>query len=116
MRRRDFIAGVGAVALPTVVRAQQLSPGMKRLGFLVSQAETDPAAARYVAALRSGLATQGWVEGKNLTIDYRFGSSPADAKKFAQQLIDLKPDVLVSTGPNNATALAKATTTIPIVF
>jgi putative ABC transport system substrate-binding protein len=100
-----------------MVLAQQASPGTKRLCFLVTVAETDPGASKYVGALKAGLAAQGWVEGKNLTIDYRFGSSlAADAQRFAQQLIDLKPDVLVSVGLNNATALANATSTIPIVF
>ncbi len=112
------MAGAGA-AWPLGAGAQQATTASKRLGFLFSLSADDPGMPKYLAALRAGLASQGWVEGRNLTIDYRFNTSSvlADALRAGQELIDLKPDVLVSGGgTSNANALASLTKTIPLIF
>jgi len=74
MRRRQFIALVGtaAVTWPLVARAQQ-TDHMRRLGVLMSVTEADAQGQARVAALKLGLVEHGWIEGRNLEIDYRWG-------------------------------------------
>jgi len=113
MRRRDLIKAVAgsAIAWPLAVRAQQRT--MPLVGFLNAQA-----AAGYthlVAAFKQGLNENGFVEGQNVTIEYKWADSHLDQlPEFAAELIRLRPDVLVGTGGANAAAMA-ATKTIPIV-
>jgi putative tryptophan/tyrosine transport system substrate-binding protein len=72
MRRREFVAGLGsAVAWPVVARAQR--PTVPIMGYL--SPSSPELAAPLVAAFRKGLAETGYVEGRNLTIEYRWGAS-----------------------------------------
>ena len=74
IRRREFIALLGGAATwPLVARAQQ-GERIRRIGVLLSQAESDPVARSYIAAFTTRLGELGWTEGKNLGIDYRWGS------------------------------------------
>jgi putative tryptophan/tyrosine transport system substrate-binding protein len=130
MRRREFIAAVGAAALSGfTARAQQAQTpdgapsteqaqgGVRRVGVLIFGSDNDPVAQRRLTDLRKGLEALDWVEGRNLRIDARFGG--ADLKRievYADELIKLAPDVIV-TGASPVTRLVEAkTTTIPIVF
>jgi putative ABC transport system substrate-binding protein len=115
VRRRDFIAAVGgAVAVwPLAARAQQPMPV---IGFLHSSAPETYAP--HVAAFRKGLGEAGFVEGRNVAIEYRWAYN--DANRFPEMAADLvsrKVSVIV-TPVNTAMALAAkaATATIPIVF
>jgi putative ABC transport system substrate-binding protein len=68
-------------------------------------------------ALRDGLRGAGWVEGGNLRIEYRAGGGQTDRlPALAQELVDLKPDLIVASGPQPSRAVKNATSTIPIVF
>ena len=72
MRRRDFITFVGGgVAWPLAVRAQQPT-AIRRLGVLLNLSENDVEAQRLVKTFRDRLAQLGWVDGRNLRIDYRW--------------------------------------------
>jgi putative tryptophan/tyrosine transport system substrate-binding protein len=74
MRRRDVITFLGAAAtFPRIGSAQQPDV-MRRIGVLIIGAENDPIAQNQLAALREGLRSLDWVEGRNLEIDFRFGS------------------------------------------
>ena len=96
MRRRDFIKVVaGSVAAwPLAARAQH-PDRMRRLGVLISTAEADVEGQARVAALGLGLLEHGRVEGRNLVIDYRWGSAdPSRMRAYAAELTALNPDVI----------------------
>ena len=110
MKRREFIAGTAALLVsPRRLWAQGTS---RRIGFL---ANFENLSSREV--LLSGLREKGWIDGKNLIIDYRYSEGEAERlTALATELVALKPDLLVSSSPQPAVALKTATATIPIVF
>jgi putative tryptophan/tyrosine transport system substrate-binding protein len=117
LRRRDFLALLGAAAAwPSGLRAQSPTR-VRRIGVLMSNAETDPEGQARMAAFRQGLAEFGWKDGGNLRVDWRWsgGDLPRIAT-YAAELVGLAPDVIVSTGSATLRALRDATQTIPIVF
>jgi putative tryptophan/tyrosine transport system substrate-binding protein len=116
MRRREFIALLGgAAAWPLAARAQQ--PEMRRIGVLMSLAESDPEAQARVAAFRKGLQTLGWAEGRNVRIDIRWAASDATLmQRFAKELIALQPDLILSHNTPTTASLLQQTRIIPIVF
>jgi putative tryptophan/tyrosine transport system substrate-binding protein len=116
MRRREFIAGLGgAAAWPVVARAQQ--PAVPVIG-LISGAGPEPRWRTNVEAFRAGLAEAGFIEGKNVSIEYRwanndFGSLP----DMAADLVRRQVAVIVAFGALVPVRVAKAiASTIPIVF
>src|SRR5499427_8609713 len=119
MRRRDFIkAAAGSASIwPLVARAQQ-SDHMRRLGVLISGiAEADAEGQARVTALRLGLLEHGWVEGRNLEIDYRWGgANPSQIRGYAAELATLKPDVIFAAPSSALAQVQRVTHTIPIVF
>src|SRR5437867_3244315 len=116
MDRRTFIGGIagGLLFAPLAARAQQAAK-VYRIGIL----ETIPAArnAANLDALRKGLRELGYVEGRNLTIEYR--SADGRAERFpdlAAELVRLKVDLIVTRGTPAAKAAKNATETIPVVM
>ena len=117
MRRREFITLLGgaAVAWPLKAHAQQ-PERMRRIGVLAPTAPDDAEAQTRFAALRQGLQRFGWIEGRNLQIDARWGAGDAGAiGSAATELAALAPDVIVASG-SAAAAILQATRTVPIVF
>ena len=117
MRKRDFICLLGGTAAwPLVARAQQ-SEGIRRIGVLMSVAANDPEGKARFAAFEQGLQQLGWVDGRNLRIEIRWsGGKSDDARKYAAELIALKPDVILASGGAIVGPLLQATRTVPIVF
>ena len=115
MKRRDFITLVGgsAVAWPLALRAQQ-SGQMRRIGVLMPFARDDPEGQARVTAFVQGLQKLGWTEGRNLQIEYRWGSG--DLQKAAAELVALSPDVIFTNSTPAVAALQQATRSVPIVF
>ena len=101
MRRRAFVAVLGGAALlPLAGRAQQLER-MRRVGVLMPFPENDTDTQALATAFVRALERSGWVEGKNVHVDYRFAASdPTLFKPYAAELVGLSPDaVLATTGP-----------------
>ena len=99
LRRRDFIAGLGgAASWPLAARAQQRER-VRRVGVLNGAAlESDPAAQTQIALYRAGLAKLGWMEGRNLDLDFRFGGGDRDRiRAYAAELVRLAPDAIVTS-------------------
>jgi putative tryptophan/tyrosine transport system substrate-binding protein len=115
MRRRTFIAGLGAITVwPLVARAQQAA--MPVVGFLSSRSPAD--STNLVAAFREGLSETGYVEGQNLIVEYRWAEGQYDRlPALAADLVQRGVALLVTTGGEPSALAAKAATpTIPIVF
>ena len=117
MRRREFLSvlGCAAAAWPAVARAQKVDP-LRRVGVLMSTAETDPLESASVAAFVSALRGLGWVTGRNCEIVVRWANGEADRMAAnARELAAFAPDVLLVKGANMPAA-RQASSTIPIVF
>jgi putative tryptophan/tyrosine transport system substrate-binding protein len=119
MRRRDFITlvGGGVAAWPLGARAQQ-PPAVRRIGILFGGfSDTDPEPRARVEAFSHQLQELGWVVGRNIKIDLRFGRGDENRlRAYAEELIDLMPDVIAANSAPAVMALARQTRTIPIVF
>jgi putative ABC transport system substrate-binding protein len=118
MKRRDFLSALSgaAVTWPLGARAQQ-GGRLRLVGWLDAYDENDTASQSMRAALREGLAKLGWLEGRDLKIDRRFGAAdPNRLRASAVELVSLAPDVIVAGGAAPTRALQQATQTIPIVF
>jgi ABC-type uncharacterized transport system substrate-binding protein len=117
VKRREFITLLGgaAAAWPLAGRAQ-LPEGSRQIGVLMGLAEDDPDTKARLLGLRQGLEKLGWLEGRNVRIDYRFAPAGARAEVLAKELVGLGPDVILSNASPATAALQRETSVIPIVF
>jgi putative ABC transport system substrate-binding protein len=116
LKRRAFITLLGgAAAWPLAARAQLLE-GALHIGVLMGLAEDDPDTKARLFGLRQGLEKLGWLEGRNVRIDYRFAPAGARAEVLAKELVALRPDVILSNASPATAALQRETSVIPIVF
>lgn len=117
MRRRDFITVLGgAAAWPVAARAQQPQQAGKLPSIGVLGTATSAAWSPWTSAFEKRLAELGWIEGRTITIEYRWADGrPERYAEIAAEFVRLKVDAIVTGGP--ATSAAKqATAVIPIVF
>ena len=115
MRRRAFITMVGGavVSWPFGARAQQ-SANVARIGFLRLGAASSNAGR--VKALRVGLRDLGYVEGKNIAIEFRFAETVEQLSELAAELVRMNVDIMFATSSTEVGIVRKLTTTIPVVF
>jgi putative ABC transport system substrate-binding protein len=116
MRRRDFIgltsgAAAGLAAWPAL---GQQAGQMRRIGVVIINGPKEPLGKDHIDALGKRLAELGWVEGRNLAIDYRYSAGNAElVRAHAAELVALSPDLILVQGTPGATAFSRATRTIP---
>src|SRR5262245_18651644 len=113
MKRRDFISllGSAAAAWPLTARAQQAMPtiGVLSPGSIASSA-------RYIAAIRQGLRDLGYIEGRNIAIQYRYADGVFERLSIlAKELVDLKPIMIVVGSTSGIVSASKVTQTIPLI-
>jgi putative ABC transport system substrate-binding protein len=118
VRRREFITALGGVAAawPLAASAQQ-TMHVRHVGVFMAYAENDPEARDYVEAFNNGMKELRWTEGRDIRIDFHWATGDVNRmRSLAKQLVEQKPDVIVSnTTPVTATLL-RETRTIPVVF
>jgi len=118
MRRREFITLLGSAAAgwPLTARAQQ-NERVRLVGILEAISADAPGAKARHTALLEGLQQLGWMPGRNVRIEVRWGGGDeAETRKYAAELIALAPDVILTAGSAGAGVMLKATHTIPLVF
>jgi ABC-type uncharacterized transport system substrate-binding protein len=115
MRRREFVRLIGGVALwPAIARAQRLSGPV--VAYLSSRSPDD--SKPHLAGFLRGLEAFGYIDGKNVTIEYRWANGQYDQlPKLAAELTDMRPAVIAAAGGAPSARAAKlATNSIPVVF
>ena len=117
MNRREFITLFGSAAAVWPAAALAQSGRARRIGVVMGYPEGDPKAQTNIKAMRQGLQALGWIEGQNVTIDYRWpGGDPEKARAYARELVGMAPDLIVSS-TNQVTAIVQQEASrIPIVF
>jgi hypothetical protein len=101
MRRREFIAGLGGTAAwPLTARAQQQAERVRRIGALIYFDADGPGFQLLVALLRRELRSLGWIEGRNLQLDVRYGVDESHLRSAAEELMRLAPKLLEPYLPN----------------
>jgi putative ABC transport system substrate-binding protein len=118
MKRRNFLGVLGsAVTWPLAARAQQPDK-IRHVGVLIGLASStdDPVAKETLQQFRGAMQEAGWIDGKNVRFDYRFGGDVAKINASVTELVTLSPEVIYATGFPAVRALHQKTQTIPIVF
>ncbi len=118
MERRTFMALVsgGLLAAPLAAEAQPVA-SLPRIGFLAPTSLSDPRVPRYLQAFRQGLRELGYIEGQSIAIEFRSAEGQYDRLPgLAAELVRLKVNVIVASGPPAIQAAKQATETIPIVM
>jgi putative ABC transport system substrate-binding protein len=105
------------VAMPVAMQAEQ-AKGVPQIGYLppVQRADYDPTKDPLKAAFLDGLREFGYVEGKNIHVEFRAPRKPEDIAEMAADLVNRKVDVIATLGPQPIDAARRATSTIPIVI
>ena len=117
MKRRDFVALIGgAAAWPLAARAQQPAR-VRTIGFLLPGGSRTTVMRAQLEAFRQGLKEYGWIEGHNISVEYRFAEGKEDAlAEFAAELARLRLDAIVAEGTAAIRAAKTVAQTIPIVM
>jgi putative ABC transport system substrate-binding protein len=118
VRRRDFIKVIAgsASAWPLLARAQQ-GERVRHIGVLISLAADDKEGQARLAAFLQGLQELGWIDGRNVRVDTRWGGGDGErARKYIAELVALTPDVILASGGSLVAPLLQATRTVPVVF
>ena len=111
-----FVLAAFLLAMVSVSFAQQSAP-MRHVAVLLYLKQNDPESQNYLTAFREGLQKAGWLVGRNLEIEYRWtGGDPQLTRKYAAELVALKPEVILTAGGAQVGPLQEVTRSIPIVF
>jgi putative tryptophan/tyrosine transport system substrate-binding protein len=119
VKRREFITLLGGAAAAWPLAAEAQRPDrVRRISVLMSYAADDPAGQARLLAFAQELAQSGWIDGRNVRIDVRWGGAvdPERIRSYAAELVALAPDVIVASGSAIVGSLLQATRAVPIVF
>jgi putative ABC transport system substrate-binding protein len=118
MQRCDFITFLGGTVIMWSLAARaQRAGGMQKVGVLMPGRESDPDSQGRIAAFRQGLADLGWKDGENVHIDDRWADGRIELiQQYVEELVALKPDVIVGNSTLVIEVLKSITNSIPIVF
>jgi putative ABC transport system substrate-binding protein len=117
MERRAFVACLSAaLAMRSIPANAQQTTHLRTVGVLMGLADDEETQAR-AKIIEQGLANKGWIVGQNLRIEYRFAGGDAERMlSLANELVGIRPDVIIGHSTPVVAALHQATQTIPIVF
>src|SRR6266851_3066998 len=117
MRRREFITLLGGAPIWTHTARAQQPDRMRRIDVLMAYAESDPEGQALVAAFREGLQKLGWTESRNIRIDTRWAAANVELmQRFAREIVELRPDLILTQNTPTTAAMLQQTRTIPIIF
>jgi putative ABC transport system substrate-binding protein len=126
MKRREFIALVGAMAAwplaghmgvaGSFAAHAQLPQRVRRIGVLMGLVASDPEAQLRVAAFESGLQELGWIKGRNVRIEYRWAGDENVLRNHAAELLAMAPDLMLANSTPVTSALREQSDSVPIVF
>src|SRR5215813_14660544 len=106
MRRREFITLIGGAAVLSSLASAQSPGGVRRIGVLLSLAESDPEGKAQFSGFTQALADLGWIDGRNVRMEIRWGRGDIDQiRTFAKELVALQPDVILAHGTPVTAAL-----------
>jgi ABC-type uncharacterized transport system substrate-binding protein len=116
MKRRELITLLGsAAAWPLAARAQQ-GESIRRIGVLMHLDAGDREGQDRISAFQEELQQLGWIDGRNMKIEARWGGNAADRRRYAAELVALAPNVILASTTLAMVALQEAISTVPIVF
>jgi putative tryptophan/tyrosine transport system substrate-binding protein len=117
MKRRTFITLLGGAATWPLASHAQQPDRMRRVGALMGFAENDREGQTLIAAFRGGLHNLGWAEDRNIRFDIRWAAlDPESVQRYAKELVELQPDLILSHVTPTTVALLQQTRNIPIIF
>ena len=117
MKRREFITLLGGAAATWPLAARAQPERMRRVGVLLNRAKNDSESTKETSAFVHRLEERGWTPGGNIQIEIRWGAGDGNLyRKFAAELVELAPDVILAVGGTAVGALQQASRTVPIVF
>ena len=119
MRRRNFITLLGStMVMGSLAAHAQQSGGMRRVGVLMAHPKSDPVFQQYADAFREGLRKLGWVEGRNVSFDFRWGAlDDSDIRsRSAKELVGLQPDLILTQNTPPTASMLQQTRSIPVIF
>jgi putative ABC transport system substrate-binding protein len=117
MVRRGFVTLLCGVAIRPFAVFAQKSNVAKRIGVIMGFADNDEVWKAYLATFRQALQDLGWTDGNNIRFDYRFsGESEQEMRRMAEEIVGLKPDVILASTNSVVSATLNVTRSVPIVF
>ncbi len=117
MRRRDFIRLIGGLGAWPLEAFGQQAALVRRVGVLMYTAESDNEGQSGLAAFRDELGKVGWTEGRNIEIGVRWAAADLAAmKRLAKEIVELQPDLILTSSTPATGAMIQQTRTIPIIF
>ncbi|MGC2714737.1 MAG: ABC transporter substrate-binding protein, partial [Pseudolabrys sp.] len=116
MKRREFIKVIAGSAVGWPLAAQAQLDRIRRVSMLLGIPENDPETKSRIRGFQLGMRDAGWVEGRNVHIEYRYATDRDAINKHVAEVIRSAPDVILANSTPVMTTLRPATNTIPIVF